>query len=244
MTSVSIPVATADPEVVVVVAVTAKESVVPNDVPVDSKPKPPATELGDASRSSSWISSTAAGPFTETCFRRRVRIVHPGSHLYIYWQTGLIVLITIGCVLTIYQAFIDSTAISGLVIVYFIDAVNLADTVLTAFVGYFNDIGALITDRRQIWKRYVRSTFAINVLSLLPIEVFSVLFEHVVMVLSRFRLNRLIALVKVYKIISEHQFYKFSEYPVVNLCQLYSNFCGQSECRQELLSANTFTCNN
>lgn len=192
MTSVS-----EGPKSVVVVA--ADASAVPVIV---TKPKP-TMDLGDVSLSS----NSTAGRFTEACFRRRLRIVHPESPVYVYWQTVLVVLITIGCVLTIYQAFIDSTAISGLVIVYFIDAVNLVDTILTAFVGYFNSIGALITDRRKIWKRYVKSMFAFNVLSLLPIEVFSLLFRNVAMSLSRLRLNRLIALVKVYKIIGEHHFY-------------------------------------
>lgn len=134
----------------------------------------------------------------------KLDVIDPESRIYGYWQIALLIAITVGCILTVYQGLVYSGHLSFWVIVYFVDALNLVDTVSTVNVGFYDITGTLVKDRFLIWQRYLKTFFFVNVASLLPIELFSLLFPVRVMNLARFRMNRLIGLVKAYSIIGNY----------------------------------------
>lgn len=133
--------------------------------------------------------------------RLKISVIDPEGRLYGYWQVTLLIAISVGCILTVYQGLVYSGYLSFWVIVYAVDALNLLDTVSTVNVGFYDMTGTLVKDRVLIWRRYLRSFFILDVASLVPIELFSLLFTARVMSLARFRMNRLIGLVKAYNII-------------------------------------------
>ena len=89
-------------------------------------------------------------------------------------------------------AFLEEDPLS-IGIEWFLDAVFLADTVLNFITAYFDRGESLIHNRRQIACNYLKSWFAVDLISVLPLKL---LFGHSITQMAKIarvhRVNRLI----------------------------------------------------
>ena len=130
----------------------------------------------------------------ETIGRTDAFLIRPRSTAYRVWETVNTLAVFLSCLVVPYQASFNSEPSILWVLVYIMDAIFLIDVVLQFYLAYYSE-GSLITDPKQIRRRYLKGLFIVDVITLLPLEVFtfaakSSLKWHQAM--SLLRLNRLL----------------------------------------------------
>lgn len=105
----------------------------------------------------------------ELNFQKKVFAVNPRSNLYRYWETVSSVAIFLTCLIVPFQASFDSQCSTLWVLAYTFDLLFLTDVLLRFWVGYYSK-GTLITDKSSIRRRYLRSTFIPDLLTIIPLD--------------------------------------------------------------------------
>ncbi|XP_035668949.1 uncharacterized protein LOC118411052 [Branchiostoma floridae] len=124
--------------------------------------------------------------------------IYPMTNASRVWEA----IIAITCVATAcigtFKVSFESRHTELWVLTYIFDALYLSDIVLQFFYVYF-DYGVPVTDLKLIRRRYMRRTFAVDLLSLLPIELiaFGVPGESFWKMMALFQLNRLLRMYRV-----------------------------------------------
>ncbi|XP_022782902.1 cyclic nucleotide-gated cation channel alpha-3-like [Stylophora pistillata] len=128
-------------------------------------------------------------------------VVNPRTTFYRFWEAGSAICIFLTCLLVPFQASFDARDVSLWVFVYIFDVLFLADVLLTFRVGYYNK-GALVTDKSSVTRRYLRTKFIPDFLTLIPLDllVFGVQKDlGWYQLLTLLRLNRIL---RVYRLVS------------------------------------------
>lgn len=120
-------------------------------------------------------------------------VILPRSSRYRAWESFVTLVCYVTCLLIPFQACFDSKLTVLWVLTYLFDALFLIDIVLRFFVAYYHK-ATLITDRERIRRQYLRGRFVIDLLSILPLDVFVFLHSGMVwyQMLSYLRLNRML----------------------------------------------------
>eukprot|EP00058_Branchiostoma_floridae_P006940 XP_002592428.1 hypothetical protein BRAFLDRAFT_67294 [Branchiostoma floridae] len=124
--------------------------------------------------------------------------IYPMTNASRVWEA----IIAITCVATAcigtFKVSFESRHTELWVLTYIFDALYLSDIVLQFFYVYF-DYGVPVTDLKLIRRRYMRRTFAVDLLSLLPLELiaFGVPGESFWRTMALFQLNRLLRMYRV-----------------------------------------------
>ena len=134
-------------------------------------------------------------------FQKSYFVVNPRTNLYRYWETVNTICIFLTCLFVPFQASFDSQSSTLWVLVYIFDVIFLTDVLLKFRVGYFSK-GTLIKDKSLIRRRYLRTKFIPDLLTIIPLDllVFGVgthLRWH--QSLTLLRLNRIL---RVYRLVS------------------------------------------
>ena len=121
-------------------------------------------------------------------------IIHPRSKEYRKWESLTTLLCYLTCLIVPFQASFHSKSTALWVVSYLVDVLFLIDIVLRFFVAFYHK-ASLITDRVLIRSQYMKGRFALDLLSILPLDifVFARSSHHVwYQVLSYLRLNRML----------------------------------------------------
>ena len=86
---------------------------------------------------------------------------------------------------------------------YFFDLCFLVMIIVKFYVGYYNDNGILVTDRRKIVRRYVRTNFLVDVSSVFPLDFLALLDDDSARALTLLRLNRLLQIYRAMQFFSK-----------------------------------------
>ncbi|KAI8478218.1 hypothetical protein Bbelb_440550 [Branchiostoma belcheri] len=124
--------------------------------------------------------------------------IYPMTNASRVWESIVaITCVATACIITFKVAF-DSSHKELWILMYLFDALYLVDIVLQFFYVYF-DYGVPVTDLKLIRRRYIRRTFVIDLLSLLPIELiaFAVPGQSFWRTMTMFQLNRLLRMYRV-----------------------------------------------
>ena len=146
--------------------------------------------------SSHQMSGLCACAFSDTS-------ISPRTAAYRRWHDVVVLSAVLACCLGIFMASMDSTSLALWTIVYMSDAMYISDIIISFYTAYEGGDGVLVTNRRQIRKHYILTTFVPDLLSVLPTElVFLCLLAGgtklpVWKTLTLLRLNRLLRLHKV-----------------------------------------------
>lgn len=93
-------------------------------------------------------------------------------------------------------AFLQEDPVSS-GIEWFLDVIFLVDTVLNFVTAYFNSRESLVDNRKRIAGNYLRSWFAVDLISVLPLKVF---FRHSVTQMAKLaRVHRVDRLIRTFK---------------------------------------------
>ena len=136
----------------------------------------------------------------ETIGRSESFLIKPRSTAYRVWETINTISIFVTCILVPFQASFNSQPAGLWVLVYILDAIFLVDVVFHFFLAFYFK-GTLITDLRQIRTRYLKTIFLVDVLTLLPLEVFFFALKKSLkwhQAISLLRLNRIL---RVYRLL-------------------------------------------
>ncbi|RMX52130.1 hypothetical protein pdam_00015158 [Pocillopora damicornis] len=95
--------------------------------------------------------------------------VNPRTTSYRLWEAVSAICIFLTCLLVPYQASFESRDATLWVFVYIFDVLFLADVLLKFRVGYFNK-GTLVTDKSSVSRRYLRTKFVPDLLTLIPLD--------------------------------------------------------------------------
>ena len=122
------------------------------------------------------------------------RVFSPRDPKVRLWQTFVPAFSFLGSILISFMASFSTEFFWLWIVVYIFDIIYCLDIVFNFYITYHNHNGIQVTDRRKIVKRYLRTRFIFDILSIFPTDAFYQ-FWHGVSTwksLSRFRLNRLI----------------------------------------------------
>eukprot|EP00058_Branchiostoma_floridae_P022784 XP_002608274.1 hypothetical protein BRAFLDRAFT_87952 [Branchiostoma floridae] len=139
--------------------------------------------------------STPAHPTDRPEEKRKLlrTYIYPMTNASRVWEAIVaITCVATACINTFKVAF-DSRHTELWILLYIFDALYLTDIVLQFFYVYL-DYGVPVTDLKLIRRRYLRRTFAVDLLSLLPIELiaFAVPGQSFWKTMAMFQLNRLL----------------------------------------------------
>lgn len=136
---------------------------------------------------------------------------HPGIRI---WETVVVLFITVNALLVMFMVAFDSTKVGMWLMVYFCDAINMVDMILTFFTAYINNKGIPITDKKSIMKRYFTTTFLPDFISVFPTDALVLVLSDTApwKTLTQLRLNRLVRIYKVLKY--------FGEFSEINVCDI------------------------
>ena len=102
-----------------------------------------------------------------------------------------------------YERNTDTLNFSPMIVDYLVDLVFLADIFLTFRTTFFDSENELVLDKSVIRKNYLRSWFAIDVVSFIPFEIIG-LVSHKPRLIIPLKLFRLFRLTKVVKEVNVH----------------------------------------
>jgi len=114
--------------------------------------------------------------------QQRIKVLKPNSWLRSLWDFLILIFVlynTVVIPLTLaYARLLDKNVLSAMEgIDIAVDVFFTLDIILSFFTAYTNSRGELITDNRMIAKKYLRTFFAIDVLAVLPFDLFESLFR-------------------------------------------------------------------
>ena len=150
------------------------------------------------------------------------KVILPTSYPYQLWSGLVSITAYLSSILVTFQAVFNSQLTDLLVANYTFDLLYLIDVILKFHVAVYED-GTLITDRIIIRKHYLRGTFLLDLISVLPFEIFAYTRKfnypwHYEMRL--FKLNRILRFYRLPLYFSKYfyrptifSFYKMRSYP-------------------------------
>jgi hypothetical protein len=141
------------------------------------------------------VQQNAARAYKEEPDERKGCVLDPDNPLIRFWECVVACAILVSCVLGIFMATLQSTAVSAWVAVYMVDVINVVDIIQRFFLTYKDKRGIPITDRKAILRNYMKTGFGLDLLSVLPLEGSLILLPHLSatnQLFSVFRLNRLV----------------------------------------------------
>ncbi|CAH1786243.1 unnamed protein product [Owenia fusiformis] len=114
------------------------------------------------------------------------------------WQAFVVWTIVLSVIIDMFMAAFTSQVLTLWILVYFCDAVFIINIILTFFTGYL-DKGILVDEKRQIGIRYLRTTFVLDAISILPLDLFAfvVVGQPIWKTLTQLRTNRYIRFYKI-----------------------------------------------
>jgi hypothetical protein len=133
-------------------------------------------------------------------------VINPRSTGYRIWESLSTLLCYLTCLLVPFQASFDSKSTVLWIATYIFDVLFLVDVVLRFFLAYYHK-ASLITNRTLIQSQYLKGRFALDLLSILPLDffVFARSSHHVwYQILSYLRLNRMLRFHRIMKFFGEY----------------------------------------
>ena len=100
---------------------------------------------------------------------RHTVFLNPQNNRVRAWETLIIIAILTAYSLDLFLAAFDSDILQLWIILYTCDVLYLIDIVMSFFRGYMKD-GILIADSNKIKRHYLRTTFPIDLFTILPTD--------------------------------------------------------------------------
>ena len=118
-------------------------------------------------------------------------------YLPLLWESIVACSATVSIFIVSYQAIYHAGLLWQWVLVYAMDIIYTA-YIVSRFFRPFNKRGELITDRKKIALNYISSSFLPDLLSVIPLEIFSFVSSNPIYIAGFLRLNRCIRCYKVW----------------------------------------------
>ena len=118
-------------------------------------------------------------------------------YLPLLWESVVVCSAIVSVFLVSYQAIYHAGLLWQWVLAYAMDVVYFA-YVVYRFLRPFKKRGELVTDKKKIALNYIRTSFLPDLLSVLPIEIFSFAGSNPIYITGFLRLNRFIRCYKVF----------------------------------------------
>ena len=140
-------------------------------------------------------------------FAGRLRSLFKPAMLQAAWEALVAASILPSIVLVVFQAVFDAGIRWQWAILYIADALFVASTVARFLTGY-KERGALVTNRKLVVLNYLKRSFSVDLLSVLPLEVFAFAatgsHEETLALAAILRLNRCIRCYRVWTYICKN----------------------------------------
>ena len=129
-------------------------------------------------------------------------IISPKDQRARWWEVIIVVSTIITCILDLFMASgFNSTYIGIWIVLYLFDFLYIVDIAVQFFTAYHEN-GVLVTNRKLIAKSYLKSTFALDIISVIPMEIVTLFVPSSSpwKLLTQLRLPRLIRLYRMVKL--------------------------------------------
>ena len=170
---------------------------------VANKSKPPLPETSSVNGPSSQAEAVQFVPEKKrpACFMFSHKGIDPKNSLMRYWDVYTMSLLVFTALVTPYEvAFLEASLNVLFFINRFVDLSFLFDMILNFYLGFFDDfIGKWVYDLSKIRKRYLKSWFLIDVVSIIPFDAVGVLTESEEV--KRLKVLRIIRLLRLFKLL-------------------------------------------
>ena len=137
-------------------------------------------------------------------FRGRFRSLFKLAMLQTAWETLVAASIVPSIVLVVFQAVFDAGIVWQWIVIYIADALFIA-SMLARFLTGYKERGALVTNRKLVVLNYLKRSFSVDLLSVLPLEVFAFIatggHEETLALAAILRVNRCIRCYRVWTFI-------------------------------------------
>ena len=98
-------------------------------------------------------------------------IILPDDNFKRKWDLFITSILFFTAFVTPYRnAFVDYDNLGWITVNLFLDAGFFVDIVLNFYMAYYDDTDDIVDDRKKIAKRYLRSWFLLDMVSVLPIS--------------------------------------------------------------------------
>lgn len=128
-------------------------------------------------------------------------------YLPLLWEAVVVCSATVSTFIVSYQAIYHAGILWQWVLVYAMDIIYTA-YIVYRFVRPFKKRGELVTDKNKIALNYFCTSFLLDLLSVLPLEIFSVVGSNPIYIAGFLRLNRCIRCYKVFGFLCKFAFIK------------------------------------
>ena len=138
--------------------------------------------------------------------KKRFFPICPNSGKLLYWRLFQAFSVHSTLFVIGYQAAFDASSSNAwhYVIIYLGDLMYLINTVLY-FLTAIKDKGKVIRDREVIQKKNINVYFVVDVVSLLPLEIFGFASSTPLYVAALLRLNRVLRIIRITHFLSKYQ---------------------------------------
>ena len=129
--------------------------------------------------------------------------ISPNSKVLLVWRLFHALLVHATVLAVVYQACVDASS-NGVIyaVIYVGDAIHVTNTLLFFFVAY-KSRGRIISDRRVIFKKNLNHFLVIDIISLIPLEIFAFASSSVLLTAAFLRLPRILRFIRVLQFFSE-----------------------------------------
>ena len=129
--------------------------------------------------------------------------ISPNSKALLVWRLFHALFVHATVLAVVYQACVDATANGfSYAVIYIGDVVHILNTLLL-FLTACNNRGRIVMDRHVIFKENFDRYFVIDVISLLPLEIFAFASSSALFTAALLRLNRVLRFGRVLQLSSE-----------------------------------------
>ncbi|XP_051790258.1 uncharacterized protein LOC127529714 [Erpetoichthys calabaricus] len=152
-----------------------------------------------------------------------ISVFSPKIRLVLIWNFCFAFVAYVSVLLTLYEVFFDTTERFLWVIKYFLDALFILNIVSQFYIGYESQ-GVVIMDEKMVRNHYLHRWFILDVISILPIEVFALTHPewNIWEVFPYWRLNRLFKTVQIFRFTTSLR--KVPEFNKIHVANIYF-FC-------------------
>lgn len=162
---------------------------------------PVAAQLGDMAPSRERRFSLS-DPHTSPTKRLLYKFCY--VYLPLLWESVVVCSATVSIFIVSYQAVYHAGLLWQWVVVYAMDIIYTA-YIVYRFFRPFKKRGELITDKKKIALNYIRTSFLPDLLSVLPLEIFSFVGSNPIYIAGFLRLNRCIRCYKVWGLLCKFE---------------------------------------
>ena len=130
------------------------------------------------------------------------RLLYKFRYVYLplLWESIVACSATVSTFIVSYQAVFHAGLLWQWVLVYAMDIIYTA-YIVHRFLRPFKKRGELVTNKKKIALNYIRSSFLPDLLSVLPLEIFSFVSSNPIYIAGFLRLNRCIRCYKVWNLL-------------------------------------------